>query len=43
MDTEIKLKQLKDRQKRLAGNPKNWKSGGVLRKLNRQIRNLENK
>lgn len=41
MDKEIKLKQLKDRRARLAESPKNIKSGGVLRKLNRQIRNLE--
>jgi len=41
MDKEIKLKQLKDRRARLTESPKNIKSGGVLRKLNRQIRNLE--
>lgn len=41
MDTEIKLKQLKDRRARLVESPKNWKSPGVIKKLNRQIRNLE--
>ena len=41
MDNEIKLKQLKDRRAKLMGNSKNIKSGGVLRKLNRQIRNFE--
>ena len=31
----------KDRLNKLAGNPKNIKSGGVVQKLRREIRNLE--
>lgn len=38
---EQKLAVMKDRYKKLAGTPKNLKSGGVVRKLARQIRNLE--
>lgn len=38
-----RLYWLKDRRAKLSGNGKNIKSPGVLRKLNRQIRNLENK
>ena len=41
MTKEIKLNILKDRYNKLNGKPKNLKSGGVLRKLARQIRNLE--
>ena len=36
-----KLTLLKDRYNALAANPKNWKCPGVVRKLARQIRNLE--
>lgn len=36
-----KLALLKDRYNRLKDNPKDIKSGGCLRKLRRQIRNLE--
>ena len=38
---EQKLAILKDRYKKLNGSLKNLKSGGVVRKLIRQIRNLE--
>lgn len=38
---EQKIAILKDRYKKLNGSPKNLKSGGVVRKLVRQIRNLE--
>ena len=38
---EQKLAMLKDRLKKLNGSPKNIKCGGVVRKLSRQIRNLE--
>ena len=41
MTKEQKLNLMKDRYNRLAGTPKNIKSGGVLRKLARNIRNLE--
>lgn len=38
---EQKLAIMKDRLKKLEGSPKNIKCGGVVRKLSRQIRNLE--
>ena len=38
---EEKLTIMKDRFKKLNGSPKNIKCGGVVRKLTRQIRNLE--
>lgn len=38
---EEKLAIAKDRFKKLNGSPKNIKCGGVLRKLVRQIRNME--
>ena len=41
MSKQEKLALVKDRYNRLAGTPKNIKSGGVLRKLIRQIRNME--
>lgn len=36
-----KLNLLKDRYNRLKDNPKDIKAGGTLRKLRRQIRNME--
>lgn len=41
MSKQEKLALVKDRYNRLMGTPKNIKSGGVLRKLIRQIRNME--
>ena len=41
MNKEIQLAILKDKYNRLSENGKNIKSTGVLRKLARQIRNLE--
>ena len=41
MDKEFQLKTLKNRLNRLEQNGKNVKSPGIVRKLNRQIRNLE--
>lgn len=41
MTNTEKLVLMKNRYKKLAGSDKNIKSGGVLRKLRRQIRNLE--
>lgn len=41
MTKEQKLMILKDRYNKLAESPKNIKSPGVRRKLERQIRNLE--
>ena len=38
---EQKLAMLKDRLKKLNGSPKNIKCEGVVRKLSRQVRNLE--
>ena len=38
---EQKLAIMKDRLKKLNESPKNIKCGGVVRKLARQIRNLE--
>ena len=38
---EEKLAIMKDRLKKLNGSPKNIKCGGVVRKLTRQVRNLE--
>jgi hypothetical protein len=40
MTNEQILALKKDRCKKLSGSPKNIKSTGVVRKLNRQIRNL---
>jgi len=42
MNKEQKLALMKDRFSKLSENGKNIKSAGVLRKLARQIRNLEN-
>lgn len=39
MTSEQKLALTKDRLKKLESNGKNVKSGGVLRKLSRQVRN----
>jgi len=41
MTKEEKLMLLKDRYNKLAASPKNIKTPGVRRKLERQIRNLE--
>lgn len=41
MTREQKLALMKDRYNKLDGSPKNIKAGGVVRKLRRQIRNLE--
>lgn len=41
MNSNEKLAIMKDRYNKLAGSPKNIKSGGVLKKLKRQIRNAE--
>ena len=41
MNKEQKLALMKDRYKKLAGSPKNIKCPGVMRKLARQIRNME--
>ena len=41
MNKQEKLALVKNRYNRLAGIYKNIKSGGVLRKLARQIRNIE--
>ena len=41
MTKDQKLALTKDRYKKLAGSAKNVKSGGVVRKLARQIRNAE--
>ena len=41
MTKEEKLALMKDRYNRLSSSPKNIKCGGVLRRLSRQIRNLE--
>ena len=41
MTKEQKLALTKDRYKKLAANPKNWKCPGVVRKLARQVRNAE--
>ena len=43
MNKEQKLAWIKDRYNKLAGSPKNIKCPGVVRKLARQIRNMENK
>lgn len=40
MEKEQKLNLMKDRQKRLSNSEKNIKCPGTLKKLNRQIRNL---
>ena len=39
-DVEYKRMTLEERIKKLSENPKDIKCGGVLRKLNRQLRNL---
>ena len=41
MTSNEKLALMKDRFNRLKDNPKDIKAGGVVRKLRRQIRNLE--
>lgn len=41
MTKEQTLAILKDRYNRLKDNPKDLKAGGCVRKLKRQIRNLE--
>lgn len=41
MTREQKLALMKDRFNKLNGSPKNIKCGGVVKKLARQIRNLE--
>lgn len=41
MTKEAKLMLLKNRLNTLEGSIKNIKSGGVVRKLKRQIRNME--
>ena len=41
MEKEIKLAIMKDRLNRLSNSPKNIKCPGVVRKLRRQIKNLE--
>lgn len=43
INNEMKLAILKDRYNKLTENNKNVKSTGVLKKLARQIRNMENK
>ena len=42
MTQEAKLALMKDRANKLANNPKDIKAPGVLKKLKRQIRALEN-
>ena len=42
MTNEVKIAILKDRYNKLKENGKNIKSPGVLRKLERQLRNAEN-
>ncbi|MBP0061697.1 hypothetical protein JYQ78_00195 [Anaerobutyricum hallii] len=42
MNRESKLALMKDRLSRLGRDSKNIKCGGVLRRLKRDIRNLEN-
>lgn len=41
MNQTEKLALLKDRYNKLKDNPKDIKAGGILRKLKRQIRNME--
>ena len=41
MTKEIKLAITKDRYNRLSNTPKNIKCPGVLRKIRREIKNLE--
>ena len=41
MTKEIKLAITKDRYNRLSNTPKNVKCPGVLRKIRREIKNLE--
>lgn len=42
MTTEQKLAIMKDKLNKLENSPKNIKCPGVVRKLTRQVRNLEN-
>lgn len=41
MDTRAKVAIMKDRLQKLENSSKNIKSGGVVKKLKRQIRNLD--
>ena len=41
MDTRAKVVIMKDRLQKLENSSKNIKSGGVVKKLKRQIRNLD--
>lgn len=41
MDKRAKYNLMKDRLNRLENSPKNMKAGGVVRRLRRQIRNME--
>jgi hypothetical protein len=41
MSKEAKLALMKDRLHKLEHRPQNIKSGGVVKKLRRQIRNME--
>lgn len=41
MSNEAKLALTKERLHKLENNPKNIKSNGVVKKLRRQIRNME--
>ena len=41
MDTRAKVVIMKDRLQKLENSNKNIKSGGVVKKLKRQIRNLD--
>ena len=41
MNKEQKLKLMKDRYNKLSENPKDIKCPGALKKLKRQIRNIE--
>ena len=41
MNEAAKLALMRERLKKLEDNPKNLKSGGVVRRLKREIRNAE--
>ena len=41
MDTRAKVVIMKDRLQKLENSNKNIKSGGIVKKLKRQIRNLD--
>lgn len=41
MTKEQKLALMKDRLAKLSGSPKNVKCGGCIKKLKRQVRNME--